>query len=139
MLYDYDGSGRKHEIVASAHTLMVYEQQFKRGMIEDVFSKVRIDEDDFDDDGTILVADYTIDHWDKYVKALWAMLKAGSDLARAEGREYEVVPSFDEWSVKVTNLDIQELSLVVVSECQRGFFRTGTVAAEAESEEQGEA
>lgn len=139
MLYDYDGSGKEHEIIASAHTLMVYEQQFKRGMIEDVFSKVRIDEDDFDDDGTMLVADYTIDHWDKYVKALWAMLKAASDLARAEGREYEKVPSFDEWSVRVTNLDMQELSLVVVTECQRGFFRTGAVATEEDVDETGEA
>lgn len=139
MLYDYDGSGTEHEVIASAHTLMVYEQQFKRGMIEDVFSRVRIAEDDFDDDGTLLVADYTIDHWDKYVKALWAMLRAGSDLARAEGREYETVPSFEEWSVKVTNLDMQELSLVVVSECQRGFFRTGAVATEEGPEEQAEA
>ena len=128
VLYDYDGSGVERELVASVHTLMIYEQQFKVGMIEDVFNKVRIGRDNFGDDETLLLADFTIDHWGAYTRALWAMLRAGADLARSEGRPYDEIPQFDEWSMGVTNLDMRGLSDVVVNECQKGFFRTGSVA-----------
>lgn len=131
MLYDYDGSGVERDIVASVHTLMIYEQQFKTGMIEDVFGRVSLEghENDIDEDGNLRVADYTIDHWGAYVRALWAMLKAGSDLARAEGRPYDIVPSFDAWSVTAVNVDLSELSRIVIGECQRGLFRAGAAAA----------
>ena len=124
MRYDYDGSGKEREVVASAYTLMVYEQEFKSGMIEDVYGKIRIVEDDYDDDGNPTVADFTIDNWFAYVKALWAMLRTGADLARAEGRQYTPVPSFKEWSLRATELDMRTVSSIVIQECQRGFFRT---------------
>lgn len=132
MLFDYDNSGIERELVASAHTLMVYEQNFKRGMIEDVFGRISVEghDEDVTEDGYLRVLDFTIDHWGAYVKALWAMLKSGADLARAEGRQYIPVPSFEDWSVKATNLNMSDVSHVVVQECQRGFFRTGTTASE---------
>ena len=124
MLYDYDGSGQEREVIASAYTLMVYEQEFKSGMIEDVYGKIKITNEDYDEDGNTTVADFTIDNWFAYVKALWAMLKTGADLARAEGRQYTKVPSFREWSLKATELDMRTVSTIVIQECQRGFFRT---------------
>lgn len=136
--YDYDKSGKEREIVASAHTLMVYEQQFKSGLIEDVFGRISLagHENDIDSNGNIVVADYTVDNWTAYMKALWAMLRAGADLARVEQREYEPVPSFDEWSLSATNLDMAEVSRVVVTECQRGLFRAGAAASEEETSEE---
>lgn len=132
MLFDYDNSGIERELVASAHTLMVYEQNFKRGMIEDVFGRISVEghDEDVTEDGYLRVLDFTIDHWGAYVKALWAMLKSGADLARAEGRPYTPVPNFEDWSIKVTNLNMSDVSRVVVQECQRGFFRTGAAASE---------
>ena len=137
--YDYDGSGKERELVASAHTLMVYEQQFKSGLIEDVFGRISLagHEHDIDRNGNLVVADYTIDNWGAYIKALWAMLKSASDLARAEGRPYDQIPPFPEWSIKATNLDMSEVSAIVVTECQRGLFRAGAAASEDKTSEEG--
>lgn len=132
MLFDYDNSGIERELVASAHTLMVYEQNFKRGMIEDVFGRISVEghDEDVTDDGYLRVLDFTIDHWGAYVRALWAMLKSGADLARAEGRQYVPIQNFEDWSIKATNLNMSDVSRVVIQECQRGFFRTGAAASE---------
>lgn len=134
MLYDYDGSGKERELVMSAYTLMVYEQEFKTGMIEDVFGKVRLS----DEDDSEVVLDFTRDNWFAYIKALWAMLKAGMDLARAERRQYEYVPSFNEWSLKATSFDIQEVSRVVIEACQAGLFRASAAATPGDGKPEGE-
>lgn len=135
MKYDYDNTGKERDVVASPHTLIIYEQQFKSGLIEDVFGRISIGghEHDIDEHGNLVVADYTIDNWTAYLKALWAMLKSGADLARAEGRKFEPVPNFEEWSIRATNLDMSEISRVVVTECQRGLFRAGA-ASEQDSQ-----
>lgn len=140
MKYDYDGSGKERELVASAHTLMIYEQQFKHGLIEDVFGRISLEgrADDIDDDGNLKVIDYTIDHWAAYVKALWAMLRAGADLARIEHREYEPIPGYEEWSIRATNLDMAEISRVVIETCQRDLFRSGAAASEGQTSREGE-
>lgn len=138
MFYDYDGSGKERELCISVHTLVVYEQQFKSGMIEDVIGKVRLSGDNVvDEDGTVVIADYTIDNWTAYARALWAMLKAGADLARAEGRPYEKIPGFEEWSVLATNLDMAEVSRVVVRGMQEELFRSGAASAKEDAEELG--
>lgn len=129
--YDYDGSGKERELCCSAHTLMVYEQQFKTGMIEDVFGVIKVGRKSEDDDDDVIIARYDLEHWGEYVKALWAMLKSGADLARHEGRPYEKIPSFEEWSITATNLDLSEISRVVVTRCQEDLFRTGASGTEA--------
>jgi hypothetical protein len=138
MRYDYDGSGKERELVASVHTLMIYEQQFKAGLIEDVFGRIELtpNEDDIDENGNLRVADYTRDHWGAYVKALWAMLRAGADLARIERRDYEPIPGYEEWSIRATHLDMAEISRIVVTECQRELFRSGAAASEGETSNQ---
>lgn len=132
---NYDGKG-EHEVIASAHTLMIYEQEFKSGLIEDVFGRISLagHENDVDSSGNLVVADYTIDNWTAYLKALWAMLKSASDLARAEGREHEEVPPFGRWSLSVTEIDMAEVSRVVVTECQRGLFRAGAASSKEQAE-----
>ena len=124
--YDYDGSGVERETVVSVHTLVTYEQQFQKGLIEDVFRKVDLREhaDMVDEDGMLVQADYTIDNWMAYVRALWAMLRSASDLARVEGRPYEKVPPFEEWSICVSNINMTELSTFVVVSIQEDLFRS---------------
>lgn len=135
MRFDYDGSGKERELCASPHALVIYEQQFKSGMIEDVFGKISLSghENDIDSDGNLVYADYTIDNWTAYTRALWAMLRAGADLARIEHRDYERIPDFEEWSIRATNLDLSEISHVVVTACQKELFRTGAAASEGET------
>lgn len=135
MKYDYDGSGKERDLVASAHTLTIYEQQFKSGLIEDVFGRVdlTVGENDLDEDGNLKAVDYTRDHWGAYIRALWAMLRAGADLARIEHRDYEPVPGYEEWSIRATNIDMAEIARVVLTTCQKELFRSGAAASEGET------
>ena len=127
MKYDYDGSGVERELDATAYTLMVYEQEFKSGLIEDVFGRISIPEDT---DGMV-VADYTRDNWIAYTRALWAMLRSASDRLALEGKPHEDVPNFRTWSMYATNLNLAKVSYdLVMGEIQRKFFRSGTAASE---------
>ena len=132
MKYDYDGSGIERELDASAYTMLVYEQEFKSGLIEDVFGRITIPEES---DG-VVVADYTRDNWLAYTQALWAMLRAASDRLAMQGVPHEEVPGFKEWSMTATDLNLSKLSYdLVMGELMRKFFRTPTAAAEDAAEE----
>lgn len=132
LFYDYDGSGKEHEVLFSAYTLMVYEQEFKKGLIEDVYGRVEVPQRD---PNTTVLMDYSIDNWQSYLRALWAGLKAASDLARAEHRQSESVPSYSDWLLHVGAVDMSELSRFVLDGCNRGFFRAGAAAAEEDQQE----
>lgn len=133
MKYDYDGSGIEREIACSAYTVMIYEQQFKVGLVEDVYGKVRVSNDRMDENGNIIVANFSTTNWGAYIKALWAMLRTGEELARAEHREYEHIPVFDTWAITATHLDIAEIFTIVNTRIQEDLFRTGTSAAEGDA------
>ena len=130
--YDYDDSGKEREVVFSAYTLMVYEQEFKKGLIEDVYGRIAVPNKNV---GETLIADYTIDNWQAYVRALWAGLKAASDLAIADRRATEMVPPYSEWCMKVPSLNLADLSKFVLDGCNRGLFRPRAAADEAAREE----
>lgn len=132
LTYDYDGSGIEREFLFSAYTLMVYEQEFKKGLIEDVYGRIAVPNKNA---GETLIADYTIDNWQAYVRALWAGLKAASDLAAADRRSVEPVPSYSEWCMRVPSLDLAEVSRFVLDGCNRGLFRTRAAANENAQEE----
>ena len=132
MKYDYDGSGKEREIACSAYTVMIYEQQFKVGMIEDVYGKVRVSNDQIDEDGNVIVANFSTTNWGAYIKALWAMLKTGAEVARIENRVYERIPSFDTWAIGATNLDIAEIFTIVNTRIQEDLFRAGTTTPEGD-------
>ena len=78
-----------------------------------------------DDDGNLIVVDYTTDNWIGYLKAFWAMLKTSEAICRRENRPCLAVPSFNQWSLETRSIDMAELSSVVVRELNRGLFRTG--------------
>lgn len=123
---NYDGKG-EHEAIMSAHTLVIYEQEFKSGLIEDVYGRIVVPETE---KSGLVVADYTIDNWLAYIKALWAMLKTASDLAKARGLKAEEVASFDEWSMDAVEIDLSQVSSFVLTQCQKGLFRAGAAASE---------
>lgn len=134
---DYNHDGTEHEYQATVYTLMVYEQEFKRDLIKDVFGRIDLSEaaKNFDDDGNPTAMDYTIDNWTAYPKAFWAMLKTSEAIARSEGRMAESVPSFTQWCIGYRNPDVSELSSTVIGECNRGLFRAGAAASEEETGE----
>lgn len=123
---DFDGSGEK-EILATAYTTVLYEQEFKRDIIKDVFGRIDLKSAalNFDEDGNPTALDYTLDDWNAELRALWALLKTASEVAIRNGEKRERVPGFAEWVLGVGAVDFTAISGAVVEECQRGFFRAG--------------
>ena len=129
---DYEHNGTEHEYEATTYTLMVYEQEFKKDLIKDVFGRIdtRAAVDNFNESGEMIVADYTIDNWNAELRAFWSMLKTSEAIARSEGRMIETVPPFMQWCLKTRSIDMGEISSTVFDECQRGLFRAGASDSE---------
>lgn len=133
---DYEADGTEHEYEATTYTLMVYEQEFKKDLIKDVFGRIdtRQAQNNFDEDGNLVAWDYTIENWNAELRAFWAMLRTSSEIARADGRRYETVPPFVQWCLKTRSIDMGQVSQAVFNECQRGLFRSGAAASEETGE-----
>ena len=129
---DYENNGTEHEYEASTYTLVIYEQEFKKDLIKDVFGRIDIRNaaKNFDDDGNMIAMDYTIDNWMGELRPFWAMLKTSAEIAPSEGRQYDNVPPFVQWCVKTRSIDTGQISQAVFDECQRGFFRSGAADSE---------
>lgn len=124
---DYERNGVEREYEATTYTLVVYEQEFKSDLIKDVFGRIdlRNSQTILDEDGNLVVVDYTSDNWIGYLKAFWAMLKTSEAICRRENRPCLAVPSFNQWSLETRSIDMAELSHVVIAELNRGLFRAG--------------
>lgn len=124
---DYERNGVEREYEATTYTLVVYEQEFKSDLIKDVFGRIdlRNSQTILDEDGNLVVVDYTSDNWIGYLKAFWAMLKTSEAICRRENRPCLAVPSFNQWSLETRSIDMVELSHVVIAELNRGLFRAG--------------
>lgn len=136
VLYDMDGTGEV-EFLCNAYTTVIYEQEFKRSLIADVFGKIdlRTAATNFDENGNQVVLDYTLDNWESDLRAAWAMRKTACIKAAREHRETKNIGSFHDWVLSLSDeVNFTELSNVVVGECQRGLFRTRTAATEQDKQ-----
>lgn len=133
---DYEDNGIEHEYEATTYTLMVYEQEFKKDLIKDVFGRIdtRQAQSNFDEDGNLVAWDYTIENWNAELRAFWAMLRTSYEIARSEGRQPAPVPPFVQWCLKTRSIDMGQVSQAVFNECQRGLFRSGAAASEETGE-----
>ena len=118
------------EIEATAHTLVLYEQEFKSDLIKDVFGKREQTKDA--DGSTVVLFDYTVDNWNDELKALWAMAKTANDIANDAG---EVAPkdritSYTKWVKGLGKVNMRDVANAVVSCCMDGFFHTGAAVSE---------
>lgn len=116
------------EAVATAYTLVVYEQEFGgRDLIADVFGR-----HEGKDDGSKVVVDFTSDNWLAELRAVWAMVRTAYDLAydRGDAAPNDKPKQFREWVKGVGKLDMRRLSVALVTECMDGFFHTGAAASE---------
>lgn len=118
------------DIEATAHTLVLYEQEFKSDLIKDVFGKREQTKDA--DGSTVVLFDYTVDNWNDELKALWAMAKTANDIANDAG---EVAPkdritSYTKWVKGLGKVNMRDVANAVVSCCMDGFFHTGAAVSE---------
>lgn len=139
MLIDYDGTGER-EAIATAYTLMLYEQEFKGSdakgvtgdLISDVYGTIDLKKakSQYDALGNLVVLDYTNDNWNAYLRALWAMLRTASESARSRGIDAQLTPRFSEWVRGVGKVNMSEIMDAVIEECNRGFFRPSATDSE---------
>lgn len=110
-------NGEKRQAIASVLTLTLYEQEFGKGLIEDLFGKVKrtngVEED--------VVMDFTNNDWTAMMRALWACLKTADD----------TVPCFSQWQRDATGLNLIEVSSRLNGEFQGAFFRAPDRTPEA--------
>ena len=112
MLIDY-GRGEE-ECAIGVAAMMVYEQQFRSDIIQDLFGLATIRRKPEDED-VVFAVDYRTTNWTAVVKALWAGLKAADD-------EY---PGYWEWSMGLGAIDLNDLASKIVPEAYGQFFRAG--------------
>ena len=127
MLIDIGDYGEV-EAVATAYTLVVYEQEFGgRDLIADVFGR-----HEGEDDGVRVVVDFTSDNWLSELRAVWSMVRTAYDLAydRGDAAPNDKPKPFKEWVKGVGKLNMRELSASIVTECLDGFFHSGAAASE---------
>ena len=115
MVIDYDGKGGG-ECVFSLKTLVIYEQEFGRDLIQDVIGRVSVRDDE---EGTTLL-DLRDTNWTATVRALWAALKTADP----------ALPHFSDWLLRVGDVNLYEINNDVVEGVRLGFFRTRTEAGE---------
>lgn len=118
------------DIEATAHTLVLYEQEFKSDLIKDVFGKREQAKDS--DGSAVVLFDYTVDNWNDELKALWAMAKTANDLAdeRGEVAPKDRIKSYTKWVKGLGKVNMRDVANAVVSCCMDGFFHTGAAVSE---------
>lgn len=117
MLIDY-GIGPK-ECRFGVNAMCIYEQEFHADIIQDLFGKIDV-KDDQSEDGVLFSVDYRQTNWTNCVKALWAGLKNAD----------ERTPPWKEWSRSTEGIDLNEISNKVIHEAWRMFFRAGASDSE---------
>lgn len=66
------------------------------------------------------VIDYTVDNWEAYLRALWAMFRCADEA----GRTTAPVPGFKEWLRSLGAVDMWGVSRFVLDVCNRELFRS---------------
>lgn len=132
---DYENNGVEREYEATTYTLMIYEHEFNKDLIKDVFGRIDIRSaaSNFDDSGNMVVMDYTIDNWNAELRAFWAMLKTSEAICKRDNRPCLPVPPFTQWCLNTRSIDMSEISKAVFDECQRGLFRSGAAVSDNET------
>ena len=110
MVIDY-GKGEV-EVDVSTWTLVLYEQEFGKDLIKDVFGRSEVREDA---DDVMFVVDFTQSNWTAFVRLLWAAIKTVDDS----------LPSFKEWARKEGYINVNTIMNELTEAALKGLFRTG--------------
>lgn len=100
-------------------TLVVYEQEFRGDMIQDLLGKVVVKNEE-EEAGTFVVFDYRDANWTSCLKTMWACLKASDDST----------PSFKKWSQTVGSVNVLDIYNKLVPLVEESLFRSGGTASE---------
>lgn len=115
------------DAVATAYTLVLYEQEFHGDLLKDVFGRQTSDES-----GDDVLIDMTTDNWNAELRALYAMIRTSYEIRwdAGDATPNERPKQFTEWVKGIGQFNMRQVASDVVNECIRGFFRTGAAASE---------
>lgn len=105
---------KDYELACGAWTPVLYEQEFGKDMIADVFGRVAFREDDMLQDGEIAVMDFRDTNWTASIRALWACMKTADDS----------VEPFNKWIKKQDGIDLEAVQEYISTELVVKFFPT---------------
>lgn len=137
MFIDIDGTGEV-EILATAYTLVIYEQEFHSDPIKDVFGKHQLDGEKAGvkdaaaaGSAATLYLDFTQENWVEETRLLWAMVKTANVLAddRGDVAPNDRVPGYMEWMKRVGKVNMRDIADAVFDEAVDGFFHTGAAVS----------
>lgn len=117
MKIDY-GDGER-EALLGVYALVVYEQEFRADLIQDLFGRAVMRREPEEED-VVFAVDYRDVNWTALTRVLWAALKAADDS----------VPPFKAWAAALGPVDLNAVHLALVPEALRMFFRTGAGGSE---------
>lgn len=118
------GDGTTHGAVAGLHALDIYEQEFGRDLIKDVYGVVEVHESDISDvhrdgDDVVLRVDYTSVEWTSLVRAVWACIRNAD----------ESTPSYAEWEKQADGMNMRAVQNAAMPAFEDAFFREGGARA----------
>lgn len=120
--------GKELEAELGVETLVVYEEEFGRDLLQDMFGKVDVDvskltaeagdadegdEPEETEVGSVISVDFTQTNWTAITRVLWASLKTANPW----------FPTYREWSKSVGGLNLQEVVNELTPVAIRQFFR----------------
>lgn len=112
--------GNKYTLECGAWTPVLYEQEFGKDMIADVFGRIALREDDAPQDGEIAVLNFKDTNWTASIRAFWACLKTADD---------SVLP-FNQWVRQQDGLDLDAIQEYIATELVVKFFPARVAQAE---------
>ncbi len=102
------------EATMGVGTLVAYEEEFGRDLIQDVFGKVKVeDPKKAEEDGLVMVLDYTQTEWTALLRVAWAAIRTADPS----------LPGFKEWAAGVGEVNFNTISGQVIPAAMRQFFR----------------
>lgn len=120
-MFEVNCEGGKIEAEVTFGTALVYENEFMRDIIKDVFS-VQSDDNEFlgVDGEEIVKVDFTKIGWNETMRALWAAAKTHDPS----------LDGFEKWMGKVRGVNMWEARMILVAELTDCFFRAEAAGQE---------
>lgn len=112
MVIDY-GEGEA-EALMGVQTMTVYEQEFGRDIIQDLFGRAVVRRQEVEDDVEFAV-DYRDVNWTALVRVLWAAIRTADP----------ETPPFAVWSARVGSLDLNAVNDALYPAAIGAFFHSG--------------
>ncbi len=102
---------KEYEGTMGVGTLVAYEEEFGRDLIQDLFGKVTVEDGG---DEAAMTIDYTQTEWTALLRVAWSAIRTASP---------DAVPGFREWASSLGELNLNVISEQLVPVAIRQFFR----------------